>query len=93
MEMIIGDIIKMSYIANILLGYFITVLFYINIIRKQNVLIVYVFKGDGTMDDFNYKNDTKIIFGKDSFSEIGKNIKIFSKKTPKILLHYERMEN
>ena len=41
------------------------------------------------MDNFNYKNDTKIIFGKDSFSEIGKNIKIFSKKTPKILLHYE----
>ena len=41
------------------------------------------------MDSFNYKNDTKIIFGKDSFSEIGKNIKIFSKKTPKILLHYE----
>ena len=41
------------------------------------------------MDNFNYKNDTKIIFGKDNYSEIGKNIKIFSKKTPKILLHYE----
>lgn len=32
------------------------------------------------MDNFNYKNDTKIIFGKDNYSEIGKNIKIFSKK-------------
>ena len=41
------------------------------------------------MDNFNYKNDTKIIFGKDNYSEIGKNIKIFSKRTPKILLHYE----
>ena len=35
MEIIIGDIIKMSYIANILLGYFITVLFYINIIKEM----------------------------------------------------------
>lgn len=41
------------------------------------------------MDNFNYKNDTKIIFGKDNYSEIGKNIKIFSKNTPKVLLHYE----
>lgn len=41
------------------------------------------------MDNFNYKNDTKIIFGKDNYSEIGKNVKIFSKNTPKVLLHYE----
>lgn len=41
------------------------------------------------MDNFNYKNDIKIIFGKDNYSEIGKNIKIFLKKIFKIFLYYE----
>ena len=36
------------------------------------------------MDNFNYKNDTKIIFGKDNYSEIGKNIKIFFLRFKKI---------
>lgn len=41
------------------------------------------------MDNFSYKNDTKIIFGKDNYGEIPKNVKIFAKKSNKILLHYE----
>lgn len=38
------------------------------------------------MEDFNFKNSTKIIFGKDNHNEVGKYIKSYGKK---ILIHYE----
>lgn len=38
------------------------------------------------MENFNFKNSTKIIFGKDTHNEVGKYIKAYGKK---ILLHYE----
>lgn len=41
------------------------------------------------MDNFTYKNNTKIIFGKNDYKEIGKEINFFIKKNGKILLHYE----
>lgn len=38
------------------------------------------------MENFNFKNSTRLIFGKDTHEEAGKYIKDYSKK---ILLHYE----
>lgn len=38
------------------------------------------------MESFNFKSSTRIIFGKDSFKDVGKYIKPYSSK---ILLHYE----
>ena len=41
------------------------------------------------MENFNFKNSTRIIFGKFNYNEILRNIKFYFRENSKVLLHYE----